>query len=119
MYLKGGWTVTVIEKAAPKVVLPRATIIFDKGFIATWWDESLSWSITGYERAWGDSDEILHIFGNQFVRLEPVSETAKKVLDRVRAEVTLATDEGFDGPRTRTRIRATLSDIARDLSVSK
>lgn len=82
-YLRAGWTVTTIKKADRPVVLPRATVMFKSGFIATWWDESLSWSITGYKRAWGDPAEVLRFFGSEFVVLEPVAETAKKVLDRV------------------------------------
>ena len=84
-YEKNGWTTAVIETAPPKVVLPKATVMFNGGFVATWWDESLSWSITGADRAWGDPDEILRHFGSDFTILEPVPETAKKVLDRVRA----------------------------------
>ena len=78
-----GFTISVVEKAAAVVVLPKGVLLFDDGHVARWHEEILGWSITGYRRAWGDPDEILRNFGSDFTILEPVSETAKKVLDRV------------------------------------
>ena len=77
------YTITVIEKAAPVVVLPKATVKFANGPIVMWKESFLGWVITGFEDVWGNPALITQTFGSDFTILEPVSETAKKVLDRV------------------------------------
>ena len=74
-----GFTLSIIEKAAAVVVLPTEPGVYlDK-------DEDI-WSVNGF----GSLRFLMgySVFGNPenyapFTRLEPVSETAKKVLDRV------------------------------------
>lgn len=78
---RDGFTLTVIEKAAPKNVLPTET----------------GWYLDRYHRAfhfnastelywWGDSQPIEHVdrLIAPFTRLEPVPVTAKKVYDSFR-----------------------------------
>jgi len=83
-YESEGFTLTVIEKAAPKVVLPS-----EPGHYID--HESDLWTVTTN----GRGDPEWHHLGNfvpldqlpryaPFTKLEPVSETAKKVLDIVR-----------------------------------
>ena len=77
-----GFTITVIEKAAPVVVLPKSTVKFASGPIVMWKENLLGWVITGHDDVWGNPDLIIKTFGSDFTILEPVSETAKKEIGR-------------------------------------
>ena len=87
VYLKGGWTVTVIEKAAPVVVLPTEPgayasnqgSVFVLNSDGDWLDFSL-W------RGRVNNPAVANPAYHPFTPLEPVSETAKKVLDRIRKD---------------------------------
>ena len=85
-----GWTITVIEKAPPKVVLP-----VEEGFYSVVRDGGPgarilrliggAWEEIGAEAS-RFTPEVLRdsaIKEGRLTRLEPVPETAKKVLDRV------------------------------------
>ena len=82
--LREGWTVTTIKKFVPKVVVPKATVKFADGTVAVWKQSILGWLVAGEIHAWGSSDDLVKSFGSKFTILEPIPETAKKVLDRVR-----------------------------------
>lgn len=80
-----GWTVTVVEKAAPKVELPT-----EPGIYADRFGESATLHESGRWFSHHDgsytsemNDAELRAFA-PFTRLEPVPVTAKKVLDEVR-----------------------------------
>ena len=77
-YQNSGYTITVIEKAAPVVVLPTEPGAYKNG----------GWSgviVLNNSGRW--LDDFGHYLtmapGTKLTRLEPVPETAKKVLDRV------------------------------------
>lgn len=92
-----GYKVTVIEKAAPKVVLPSEPGHYlDK--------DSDVWALTTN----GHGDPEWHLLGGfvrlekvvgyaPFTKLEPVSETAKKVLDAVRHNAEKSRSHEFNG----------------------
>ena len=92
VYLKGGWTVTVIEKAAPVVVLPTEPGYYRVGgnnarvggtvqllVDGEWW-----WVGNSYKpRPHQISAAEVGRSHAPLTPLAPVAETAKKVLDRV------------------------------------
>ena len=75
------WTITVIEKALPKVVLPT-----EPGFYITAYNDPDVFELY-LSGDWFLGDQaisearVIHDGGNQLTRLEPVPETAKKVLE--------------------------------------
>ena len=77
-FLEDGFTITVIEKAAPVVVLPTEQGAY-RDAIGNYWNLSGAGVWYGF---YGESKGVLE--NPPLRRLEPVSETAKKVLDRVR-----------------------------------
>lgn len=116
---RDGFTLTVIEKAAPKVVLPsepgvysptsrNASVSLNNYYL----DKTGVWYELESERVPVVSIEDLADF-IPFTKLEPVSETAKKVLDAVwekRAEVI--------GTRSGDGVRALIRGIEIDLGVT-
>ena len=80
---RDGFTITVIETAPPKVVLPT-----EPGFYVTAYNDPDVFELTKAGSWFYGSkkipvDRVIHDGGNYLRRLEPVGETAKKVLDRV------------------------------------
>ena len=75
-----GYKITVIEKAPPKVVLPT-----EPGFYVTAYNDPDVFELTKagswfYGPKSIPVDRVIHDGGNYLRRLEPVGETAKKVL---------------------------------------
>ena len=74
-----GYTITVIEKAAPVVVLPTEHGAYKDNQGDLWQLNDYGWKLLTSD----PPDEFKPENYVPLTRLEPVSETAKKVLDRV------------------------------------
>jgi len=81
----GGWIVTVAEKSKPPVVLPTEPGVYIDATSGLW-----RFTQKGYlalqangSAGWFGADHLRELA--PFTRLEPVAETAKKVLDRLDA----------------------------------
>jgi hypothetical protein len=89
-YQNHDYAITVIEKAAPKVVLPTEPGIYQDRVEDVW-----TLTKSGRWLAGGDDPGDPAIW-TPLTRLEPVSETAKKILDRVREMWPLCNDTELD-----------------------
>jgi len=88
-----GFTITVIEKAAPVVVLPTEPGAY--GY-AGWSDILILNNLGEWHNQWASRIDVTALEGSGLTRLAPVSETAKKVLDRVRKVWPLYNDRDLD-----------------------
>ena len=77
-----GFTLSLIEKAAAVVVLPTEPGAY--GY-AGWSDILILNSLGEWHNQWASRIDVTALENSGLTRLEPVSETAKKVLDRVRS----------------------------------
>ena len=55
----------------PKPTLPKGVVQFPTGQVAAWDKSILAWSITGSPLAYGDPNDVLRVFGTNFVVLVP------------------------------------------------